>query len=67
MKKYAKIQIYKEDELDNEVYEPLTLENISVVLESEFLDEAEEGDVIKITVVEMSEEDYDAISVANGY
>ena len=64
---YAKIETYRQGELVREYFEPLTIESITVALETEFLEDAEEGDRIRITVVEMSEEEYQAIAETQGY
>jgi hypothetical protein len=68
MKKYARIQKFDEDgDLTNEFFELLTIEHLSIALEDELIDTAEQGESMVITVVEMEEEEYKAIAEANGY
>ncbi len=68
MNKYAKIEIYDEQgDMVQEYYEPLTIENIMVALETELLEDAEVGQKAIISIVEMSEEDYNAIADSEGY
>lgn len=68
MKKYAKIQRFDDNgDLTIEFIEPLTLEHLSVAIEEELLDDAEHGESLVITVVEMDEDEYKAIADADGY
>lgn len=68
MRKYAKIQ--KLDEYGDtliEYFEPLTMEDISTAMETEFLADAEVGEQFVVTVVEMQPEEYEAVASMNGY
>ena len=66
--KYVKIQKFDEEgDIVIELYEPLSIEHLTVVIEDEFITDAEAGQQLVLTVVEMSKEEYETISANSGY
>ena len=67
MNKYIKIQKIEDGDVLVEYFEPLSIENIGVALETELLEDAEVGQQVILTVVEMTQEEYEAIADSEGY